>query len=193
MEQTSHFLPCHEIQPPGGNYWNLKLYTVCCVVWHQMIKNLWSCICPSRHIRILDRMENKLEKYVDRLEGLVQLVTEKRKADELVISVAWAFWLTLCTNMLLTKVLPLTSLKWRNKSQWRMQRNVGSRGRNRKAMLVSVMVSDLHASPSLIPAEVLQNAFSNFWLFPKQIRTNEGNGEQETVVTKQIIPFPPPS
>jgi len=68
-----------------------------------------------------------------------------------------------------------------------------SRGRNRKAMLVSVMVSDLHASPSLIPAEVLQNAFSNFWLFPKQIRTNEGNGEQETVVTKQIIPFPPPS
>jgi len=36
-------------------------------------------------------MENKLEKYVDRLEGLVQLVTEKRKADELVISVAWAF------------------------------------------------------------------------------------------------------
>ena len=37
MEQTSRSLPCHEIQPPGGNYWNLKLYTMCRVAWHPMI------------------------------------------------------------------------------------------------------------------------------------------------------------
>lgn len=73
-----------------------------------------------------------------------------------------------------------------------MQRNIRSRGRNRRAILVSVMGSDLHALLSLILTEILENAFSNFGLFPKQIRANEGNGEQETVLTKEIIPFPPP-
>lgn len=44
--------------------------------------------------------------------------------------------------------------------------------------------SDVHALRSLIPSEVLENTVSNFCLFPKQIRANEGNGQQETVVTK---------
>lgn len=37
MEQTSRSLPRLEIQSPAGNYWNLKLYTICNVTWHQII------------------------------------------------------------------------------------------------------------------------------------------------------------
>lgn len=70
-----------------------------------------------------------------------------------------------------------------------MQRNIRSRGRNRKAILVSMMGSDVHALRSLIPSEVLENTVSNVCLFPKQIRANEGNGQQETVVTKEVNPF----
>lgn len=73
-----------------------------------------------------------------------------------------------------------------------MQRNSRSGGRNRKSILVSMMDSDLHASLSLLPTEALENVFSNFYLFPKQIRANEGNGEQEIVVMKEIIISSPP-
>ena len=137
-------------------------------------------------------MVSKLEKYVDHLEELVQLVAEKRKIDELLSSMLPGFLTDSLYKCVANQSVALTCLKLRNKSQRRMQRNIRSRGRNRKAILVSMMGSDLHALRSLIPTEVLENAFSNFCLFPKQIRANEGNGEQETVVTKEIIPFPPP-